>query len=638
MNLSDLVHRTAGDSQTISTASHITHNNTTSHLFQPTESPNAVSNFTSGRQDPLFFSISSFTQEDASWTTTQPFFPNNQDIRSFVDSVPLMTESTTADNTSKTTNKNPFSPVNVVTIEAPDTLDFINDTNTLNNSNLYSTTNSASYTTQNLFRLYQEHNSLITGSSVDNTTTTNTTTTSNSQVNNIELDQDRIETEEDKGSPSEQPVKSPEKEVIKHRKPIVALTINGDNVTPANIEEGYIQFVLNHDSSYIGDGIESLMYAKRKFSSVPKTGDLSYTTYDIYQLVLKLYRHEIKNWSQLVGQLGLSDMSGRPQFAQRVKRWMHKYKIDCYFDYLLGNAYNFNAKDEKYSGCLMMGNYQKKRPDKRNADENDSSKADNDDFKNEYYNRRRDESQSDDDENDSDEENGRLPVLVAGSRKRMRESSQNSLQVLANYKKPHLNSEGEMDSDDEMKDRLNTNQHGDPSDTEDSEDEAEKSDSTCYSNSPVYNANSSLDESDNNSMDIIRSELVEEEDELASSSPSPIMGILSFKENNSSASSQRENNTYFDTNEQETTITTLKNEVSRLRSYVSTLENRIEEQNKTIEADRAEINQYIREKSKFREKNEKWKKRLIQSILRGPLLYGNNEEEEEDEESSDDSP
>lgn len=74
-------------------------------------------------------------------------------------------------------------------------------------------------------------------------------------------------------------------------KPKVKIT--GDNVSSANIEEGYIQFVLEHDATYISDGIDSLVYAKRKFQSVPKTGDISYTTWDIYQLVLKLHKQEV---------------------------------------------------------------------------------------------------------------------------------------------------------------------------------------------------------------------------------------------------------------------------------------------------------------------------------------------------------
>lgn len=73
----------------------------------------------------------------------------------------------------------------------------------------------------------------------------------------------------------------------------MALTINGTNVTKDNIEEGYVQFIWHNDPSYIGDSIENLMYVKRKFSSVPKTGDLAYTTWDVYALVKKLHNNEV---------------------------------------------------------------------------------------------------------------------------------------------------------------------------------------------------------------------------------------------------------------------------------------------------------------------------------------------------------
>ena len=71
------------------------------------------------------------------------------------------------------------------------------------------------------------------------------------------------------------------------------LTITGETVTKDNIEEGYVQFVLHHDPQSINDSIESLMYVKRKFSSVPKTGDLAYTTWDVFTLVKKLHNQQV---------------------------------------------------------------------------------------------------------------------------------------------------------------------------------------------------------------------------------------------------------------------------------------------------------------------------------------------------------
>ncbi|ORY91124.1 ARS binding protein 2-domain-containing protein [Syncephalastrum racemosum] len=249
--------------------------------------------------------------------------------------------------------------------------------------------------------------------------------------------------------------------VVRENKRFVCpvLSITGETVTSENIEDGYLQFVLHHDPQYVGDNIENLLYVKRKFSSVPRTGDLSYTTWDVFVLVKKLHNQELKNWSQLVGQLGLSDMAGRPQFAQRVKRWMHKYKIDCFFDYLLGNPYNFHSSEEKYSGCLSMGNYQKRKgPPVTRTDETDSMRSSDDmgsgsggisaggagvgggsataayakvhrGAKYVSHVRKRAELSNDEDEEldenemqqeDSGDEKRRTPIVLAGSRKRLK--------------------------------------------------------------------------------------------------------------------------------------------------------------------------------------------------------------------------
>lgn len=51
---------------------------------------------------------------------------------------------------------------------------------------------------------------------------------------------------------------------------------------------------------------------------------------------------------------------------------MQKYKIDRYFDYLLGNPYSYDAPSSKFSGCLTMGtNHRRKLATKSDADEGD---------------------------------------------------------------------------------------------------------------------------------------------------------------------------------------------------------------------------------------------------------------------------
>ncbi|CAO3587072.1 unnamed protein product [Absidia cylindrospora] len=265
------------------------------------------------------------------------------------------------------------------------------------------------------------------------------------------------------------------------------LTINGDNVSADNIEDGYTQFILHHDPDSIGDGIDSLMYVRRKFSSVPRTGDLSYTTWDVYVLVNKLYNREIKNWSQLVGQLGLSDMLGRPQFAQRVKRWMHKYKIDYYFDYLMGTPFDFFSEDEKYSGCLLMGNYQKR---KELGDWSMGSGDDSQPLPTPSKRRRRkivassssslaDQAVGDGGDGQSPGGAGgdpsQRPILMAGSRKRMRGDTQQSSLLLVDKQRPEDTDDGEDDDDDDddMHDLDDDNHmdHDDGSGTDDHEDD-----------------------------------------------------------------------------------------------------------------------------------------------------------------------
>lgn len=82
------------------------------------------------------------------------------------------------------------------------------------------------------------------------------------------------------------------------------LTINGDNVTSDNIEEGYIQFMLHHDFTHMADSLENLMCAKRKFTSVPKTGELKYSTWDVFVLVRKLHNQEVREGEAYPGNIG----------------------------------------------------------------------------------------------------------------------------------------------------------------------------------------------------------------------------------------------------------------------------------------------------------------------------------------------
>ncbi|KAF1797946.1 hypothetical protein FB192DRAFT_1166064 [Mucor lusitanicus] len=205
-------------------------------------------------------------------------------------------------------------------------------------------------------------------------------------------------------------------------------------------------------------------------------------------------------------------MAGRPQFAQRVKRWMNRYKIDCYFDYLLGNEYQFDAPEGKYSTCLMIGNYKKRKPD--NHSTNVNAVADDSD-----------EEELDEDQSDQE---SRIPVLLAGSRKRMRDGSHNSMQMIENAQKflrPH---QSETEEEEEEED-------GDEEDAEDEElqgsDAEDDSDMRANANTEDEDmemaedqaVDEAADQAEDNIDEDEEEELAEEEeDELASSTSSPI--------------------------------------------------------------------------------------------------------------------
>ncbi|KAI8879817.1 hypothetical protein K501DRAFT_335815 [Backusella circina FSU 941] len=687
MNLSDLVHRTAGDNKVL-TSNLQTSTNTmiTPSTLQPpppssfehiTPELTTVdsSSFQRQQQEAYLFPM----QAAANWTP-QAFLQHQQQHKDAASRIPIEQKKTLLDcNSPYQQNSFTFTTTPASnTIAKPTTTQKIapappsfnnNNNNTLtsntaaasnniniNNSNSNNNNNNIIATSQevkvfhqqsiapyprNVFQVYGQqqqqqqqqqsnpHYNVTTSASsstTSSTATTATTTTITTTANGLV------------------PI-APLQTAEEPKKP--AIMITGDNVDANNLEEGYIQFVLRHDANYIGDGIESLMYAKRKFSSVPKTGDLSYTTWDIFQLVQKLYTQEIRNWSQLVGQLGLADMAGRPQFAQRVKRWMHKYKIDCYFDYLLGNEYNFNSPDEKYSGCLMMGNYQKRKSENgKRTDETDSVRSSEDEHRR-GPNRKRfsDDDMENEDAEDSDDVNtGRIPILLAGSRKRMRDTSQSSLQMIESARQfmkttanqseddeDQENEEGLEEEEDDNDGMMIDRSHHDNSET-DGEDEEEEEIPTNHNTDNMARDSPMVDHAE-----------IDEEDELASTCSSPGSALLDISSNiplddtpfSPSPLSPRSNteepfhynNASSCSNCNSDNMESMKSEVAQLKSFIKTLESKLEQQIKLNENNTKQIEKLMDEKQQLRSSTEKWKRKLIEDLVRGPKLISDDDDD-----------
>ncbi|KAI8096295.1 ARS binding protein 2-domain-containing protein [Halteromyces radiatus] len=408
-----------------------------------------------------------------------------------------------------------------------------------------------------------------------------------------------------------------DEELLRHKRYFrrQPLMINGDNVTADNIEDGYVQFILHHDTDTIGDGIDGLMYARRKFSSVPRTGDLSYTTWDIFVLVNKLHNGEIKNWSQLVGQLGLSDMLGRPQFAQRVKRWMHKYKIDYYFDYLMGTPFNFHSVDEKYSGCLLMGNYQKRKEPGDSGDESSSQPQQKRKKKQRLLPSSTNHVKMEYDDDDlSIGEDDKRPILMAGSRKRMQGST-----LLVNGMQRHVNDtdDEEEDDDDDDNNMYNNNNEEEEEEEEQEEEEEEEEDDTTPQQHRKVHQEKELDD--------------DEEDELASTSStsgSPIISTSSLIHHSSSLTKTAGPSTHHLTshkpicdscNQLSSTVEELRaqlKQISQQMDMISSWKPAMEEQCRLLEQ---QVNSLTKEKETIQEQWTSWRKKIVQDLLGDPF-------------------
>lgn len=366
-------------------------------------------------------------------------------------------------------------------------------------------------------------------------------------------------------------------------------------------------------------------------------------------------------------------MAGRPQFAQRVKRWMHRYKIDCYFDYLLGNPFQFHGPAGKYSFCLMMGNYKKRKTDTVTS----STALTTTKF----------ESDLDDEINEDDNEH-RTPILLAGSRKRMRDNSRNSLQIIENARQfvRSNQTESEEEEGEEEEDKQSnvantqTDEDNEEKDMIEEEDDQEKEEEEDQ-------------EVDDEQEDVEREEpeeFADEIDELASSSSTPSSPVYIINSSpmarcspqiskpsptiahtptlgshvnkgthsptiNKSSSSPSVNTTPTTKStppmsllsslppllscsnciQNDTKVANMEKEILRLKQHIIQLETQAEKEN-------AQIKKLLR----LRDRTERWRKQIISDLARGPLVASDNdaededdeeEEEEEEEEDDDDS-
>ncbi|ORE05474.1 hypothetical protein BCV72DRAFT_256786 [Rhizopus microsporus var. microsporus] len=382
------------------------------------------------------------------------------------------------------------------------------------------------------------------------------------------------------------------------------LTVTGKNVSEDNIVEGYIQFILQHDPYYF-NSMEAVSTAERKISTVPKTNlyGISYTTWDLFRLIQKLQKGDIKNWSQLVAMLGLQNVAGRAQFAQRIKRWMHRYKIDCYFNYLLGNEYDFNDPESDKNKSILSFNFNTKRKVKEKPESNEGDELEGEmetDYLKEYEG-----------DVDDDDHKPKPIILPPGGRKRLRINSdpERLIQVAKNFIKRRRCDDSDVDEKEMENDA-----------TDEIESEAESEIETTATINGEHQEGSVISKSskdkdilDESEEPVQRDE--DGEDELessASSSGSPVMEEV-FNNNRKASSCSN-------CHMLESEVELLKKEIANLKLYISVVEDNLSRQKKATEASQQYINQLLLEKLKLRGYYTKWKQKLAKDILNGPVI------------------
>lgn len=98
------------------------------------------------------------------------------------------------------------------------------------------------------------------------------------------------------------------------------------DVTDGTLDEAYVQFALycNPAIPIIADPFE----LKRGFRSPPKSDGKSFSTFELFKLISRLERRDIKTWSQVVIELGveLPDAS-KNQSTQKVQQYAVRLKV-----------------------------------------------------------------------------------------------------------------------------------------------------------------------------------------------------------------------------------------------------------------------------------------------------------------------
>ncbi|CAJ2511034.1 Uu.00g066590.m01.CDS01 [Anthostomella pinea] len=129
--------------------------------------------------------------------------------------------------------------------------------------------------------------------------------------------------------------------------PGVRPTLPHRGVTSETIDDAYVSFILYCNPAVPMDVDDAGL--REAFRTPPKSEGKSFSTFTLFELIMKLHHKEIKTWAELALRLGVEppdqdkgqSSQKIQQYAVRLKRWMHSMHVDAFFDYLLNNFHPY---------------------------------------------------------------------------------------------------------------------------------------------------------------------------------------------------------------------------------------------------------------------------------------------------------
>ncbi|KAF6231367.1 hypothetical protein HO173_010510 [Letharia columbiana] len=107
-----------------------------------------------------------------------------------------------------------------------------------------------------------------------------------------------------------------------------------------SIDDAYVQFIMYCNPSIRANVDTSEL--KKGFRTPPKSDGKTFSPYTLFGLISRLEAKDIKTWTQLVIELGVEQPDAAKnqssqkvqQYAVRLKRWLHAFHVDAFFNYL----------------------------------------------------------------------------------------------------------------------------------------------------------------------------------------------------------------------------------------------------------------------------------------------------------------